>query len=137
MLRQILAEKVFEILELNYKGKYESPDYYPDDLRLFFMKMTTTGFQSVGHLISSVRNMADKPAETRGFLAWLKRTFRKIKNFLFRNSMVTFLTILVIVTLIYATTQIYSRWVYKKAYEQNVSYYGIEHIGDVYLGNEE
>lgn len=134
---KILAEKVFEILELNYKGKYESPDYYPDDLRLFYMKMTTTGFQSVGHLISSVRNMADKPAETRGFLPWLKRTFRKIKNFLFRNSMVTFLTILVIVTLIYATAQIYSRWVYKKAYEQNVSYYGIEHIGDVYLGNEE
>ena len=51
--------------------------------------------------------------------------------------MVTFLTILVIVTLIYAATQIYSRWIYRRAYEENISYYGIEHIGDVYLGNEE
>lgn len=134
---QLLAEKVFGILELNYKGKYDSTDHYPDDLRLFYLKMTTTGFTSIGHLISTVRNMADKPAETKGFIPWVKRTFRKIKNFLFRNSIVTFLTILVIVTLIYAASQIYSRWVYKKAYEQNVSYYGIEHIGDVYLGNEE
>ncbi len=134
---QILAEKVFGILELNYKGKYDSTENYPDDLRLFYLKMTTTGFSSIGHLISTVRNMADKPAETKGFIPWVKRTFRKIKNFLFRNSIVTFLTILVIVTLIYAASQIYSRWVYKKAFEQNVSYYGIEHIGDVYLGNEE
>ncbi len=134
---QILAEKIFGILELNYKGKYDSTENYPDDLRLFYLKMTTTGFSSIGHLISTVRNMADKPAETKGFIPWIKRTFRKIKNFLFRNSIVTFLTILVIVTLIYAASQIYSRWVYKKAFEQNVSYYGIEHIGDVYLGNEE
>ena len=134
---KILAEKVFGILELNYKGKYDSPDNYPDDLRLFYLKMTTTGFNSVGHLISTVRNMADKPAETKGFLPWIKRTFRKTKNFLFRNSIATFLTILVVVTLIYAAGQIYNRWVYKKAFEKNVSYYGIEHIGDVYLGNEE
>lgn len=133
----ILAEKVFGILELNYKGKYDSPENYPNDLRLFYLKMRTTGFQSIGHLISSVRNMADKPVETKGFLPWLRRTFRRIKNFLFRNSMVTFLTILVIVTLIYAVTQIYSRWIYRRAYEENISYYGIEHIGDVYLGNEE
>lgn len=134
---KILAEKVFGILELNYKGKYDSPDNYPDDLRLFYLKMTTTGFNSVGHLISTVRNMADKPAETKGFLPWIKRTFRKMKSFLFRNSIATFLTILVVVTLIYAAGQIYNRWVYKKAFEKNVSYYGIEHIGDVYLGNEE
>ena len=134
---ELLAEKVFSILELNYKGKYDSPDNYPDDLRLFYLKMTTTGFQSIGHLISSIRNMADKPAETKGVLPWIKKTYRKIKSFLFRNSIVTFLTILVIVTLIYAAGQIRNRWVYKKAYEQNVSYYGIENIGDVYLGNEE
>lgn len=134
---QLLAEKIFSILELNYKGKYDSPENYPDDLRLYYLKMTTTGFTSIGHLISTVRNMADQPAETKGFLPWIKRTFRKIRGFFFRNSIVTFLTILVTVTLIYAAGQIYSRWVYKRAYEQNVSYYGIEHIGDVYLGNEE
>lgn len=134
---KLLAEKVFAILELNYKGKYDSPENYPDDLRLFYLKMKTTGFQSIGHLISSIRNMADKPAETKGVVPWIKKTFRKIKSFLFRNSIAAFLTILVIVTLIYAAGQLRNRWLYKKAYEQNVSYYGIEHIGDVYLGNEE
>ncbi len=134
---EVLAQKVFGILEQNYKGKYDTPDNYPDDIRLFYLKMTTTGFPTIGHLISSIRGMADKPAETKGFLPWLKRTFRTIKNFLFRNSMATFLTILVLVTLIYAASQIYSRWIYRKAFNENISYYGIEHIGDVYLGNEE
>lgn len=134
---KLLAEKVFGILELNYRGKYESPENYPDDLRLFYLKMTTTGFSSIGHLISTVRNMADKPAETKGLIPWLKRTFRKIRNFLFHNSVVTFLTILVIVTILYAAGQMYQRWRIKRAYEQNVSYYGIEQIGDVYLGTEE
>lgn len=133
----VLAEKVFGILELNYKGKYDSPEHYPNDLRLFYLKMSTTGFSSIGHLISTVRNMDDKPTATKGFFPWLGRTLRGIKNFLFRNSIVTFLTILVLVTLIYGANQLYSRWIYRKAYEENVSYNGIEHIGDVYLGNEE
>ena len=134
---QLLAEKVFGILELNYKGKYDSPEHYPDDLRLFYLKMKTTGFQSIGHLISTVRSMADKPVETRGIFPWLRRKFFMVKNFLFRNSMATFLTILVLVTIIYAAGQVYSRFVYRKAYNENISYCGIEQIGDVYLGNEE
>ena len=135
--RKLLAEKVFDILELNYKGKYDSPQNYPDDLRLYYLKMITTGFLSIGHLISTVRSMADKPAETKGLIPWIEKNFRKIKSFLFRNSIAAFLTILVIVTLIYLAGQIYNRWNYQKAYERNVSYYGIENIGDVYLGNEE
>ena len=51
--------------------------------------------------------------------------------------MTAFLTILVMVTLIYAGNQIHTRWKIRKAYENNISYYGIEYIGDVYLGNEE
>lgn len=134
---QVLAQKVFSILELNYKGKYDSPENYPDDLRLFYLKMTTTGFQSIGHLISSVRSMADKPVETKGIVSGILRALRTIKNFLFHNSMTTFLAILVLVTVIYAATQLYQRYVYRKAFQENISYYGIERIGDVYLGNEE
>ena len=134
---KLMAEKVFEILALNYKGKYESPDSYPDDLRLFYLKMSTIGFTSIGHLIASIRIIPDELKETKGFMPWLKRNIRKVKTFLFQNSMVTFLTILVIVTLIYAASQIYSRRLFNKAYEKNISYYGIETIGDVYLGNEE
>lgn len=57
---QEVTQKVFGILELNYKGKYETPDSYPGDIRLFYMKMTTTGFPSLGHMISAVRNMPDQ-----------------------------------------------------------------------------
>ena len=48
-----------------------------------------------------------------------------------------FLTILVLVTLIYAGGQIRTRWKVRKAYESNVSYNGIEYIGNVYLGDGE
>ncbi|MDO4261630.1 MAG: hypothetical protein Q4C82_06090 [Eubacteriales bacterium] len=131
------AEKVFGILELNYKGKYESPDSYPGDLRLFYMRMTTTGFLSMGHMISAVRNMPDKLVETRGLLWWFRSRFRRVRGFLFRNSMTAFLTVVVLVTLIYAAFQIQSRWRVRRAYESNISYYGIEYIGNVYLGDEE
>ena len=132
-----LSEKIFEVLELNYKGKYETPNQYPDELRLFYLRMSNIGFISIGHLIASIRAIPDKLAETKGLIPWLKRNFAKVKSFLFRNSMATFLTILVIVTLIYAVGQIYNRWLINRAYERNISYYGIETIGDVYLGNEE
>ena len=132
-----VAETVFGILDLNYRGRYESPDQYPDDLRLFYLKMTTTGFTSMGHMISTVRGMADRPVEMRGILWWIGSRFRRVRNFLFRNSMTAFLTILVAVTLIYAGVQIHTRYKFRKAYESNISYNGIEFIGNVYLGNEE
>lgn len=134
---QKIAQAVFGILELNYKGRYDDPENYPDDLRLFYLKMRTTGFASIGHMISNIRAMSDKPVERRGILWWFGSRFRKVKNFLFRNSMTAFLTVLVVVTLIYAGGQIHTRWKIKKAYESNISYYGIEYIGNVYLGNEE
>lgn len=135
-LRKV-AETVFGILDLNYRGRYESPEQYPDDLRLFYLKMKTTGFASMGHMISALKNMSDHPVEMRGILWWIRNRFRRVRGFLFRNSMTAFLTILVLVTLIYAGTQIHTRYKIRKAYENNVSYYGIEFIGNVYLGSEE
>ena len=134
---QLVAKKVFGVLELNYKGRYETPDSYPGDLRLFYMKLNTTGFSSLGHMIAAVRSMPDKPVEMRGLLWWIRSRFRRIRGFLFRNSMSAFLTILVVVTLIYGSVQVWRRWTVKKAYESNVSYNGIEYIGNVYLGEEE
>jgi hypothetical protein len=132
-----VAKAAFGILELNYRGRYESPEAYPDPLRLFYLKMNTTGFQSLGYMIASIRNLPDKPVEMRGIIWWFRNAFRRIRHFLFRNSMTAFLTILVLVTLIYAGIQIRSRWIVRKAYENNVTYYGIEYIGGVYLGDEE
>ena len=134
---QLVAKKVFGVLELNYKGRYETPDSYPGDLRLFYMKLNTTGFSSLGHMIAAVRSMPDKPVEMRGLLWWIRSRFRRIRGFLFRNSMSAFLTILGVVTLIYGSVQVWRRWTVKKAYESNVSYNGIEYIGNVYLGEEE
>lgn len=132
-----VAQAAFGVLEQNYKGRLEGPDDYPGDLRLFYLKMVNGGFSSFGHMIALIRGMADKPIVMKGLGWWLTSRFHIVKNFLFRNSMTTFLTILVIVTLIYAGVQIRTRWVVHKAYENNVRYYGIEYIGSVYLGDEE
>ena len=132
-----VAEAAFSVLELNFKGNHDSPENYPSDLRLFYLKMTTGGLTSLGHMISLIRGMSDKPVVMKGIVWWIKSRFRRVKNFLFRNSMTTFLTILVVATVIYAGVQIHSRWKIRKAYENNVSYYGIEYIGNVYLGDEE
>lgn len=132
-----VARAAFAILEQNYKEKYQSPDMYPDDLRVFYLKIKSMGFRSFGQMISIIRNMSDKPIEMRGILWWFRNRFKLTRNFLFRNSMNTFLTILVVITLIYAGFQIGNRIRANRALENNVSYYGIEYIGDVYLGNEE
>lgn len=132
-----VAETAFSILELNFKGSHESPEGYPNDLRLFYLKMSNGGLTSLGHMISLIRGMSDKQIVTKGISWWIRNRFRCTKNFLFRNSMTTFLTVLVVATLIYAGVQIHSRWRMRKAYENNVSYYGIEYIGNVYLGDEE
>ena len=131
------ATQAFHILDINYRDRYQSPQAYPDDLRLFYLKLRNSGFSSFGQMIGMVRSMADKPIEMRGFLWWIQNHFRRTKNFLFRNSMNTFLTILVVVTLIYATYEVGMRIRASRAFEKNVSSYGIEYIGDIYLGDEE
>lgn len=70
-----VAERVFGILELNYKGKYESPDSYPGDVRLFYMKMNTTGFQSLGHMISTIRSMPDQAGGDAGPALVVQKSF--------------------------------------------------------------
>lgn len=132
-----VALEAFQILEQNYRGRYESPEGYPDPLRLFYLKMISTGFSSIGHMISMIRSMPDRLVEKKGIFWRLKNAFFRARNFLFRNSMTAFLTVLVTVTLIYAAVQIRSRIIVRRAYESNVNYYGIEYIGDIYLGNEE
>lgn len=132
-----LADRTFEVLELNYKDRYSSPEAYPDDLRLYYMKRKAGDFSSFGQILSAVRAMSDRQIEMRGFFWWIRSRFRMTRNFLFRNSMNTFLTILVIATLVYAGIEISARVRAKRAYENNISYYGLEYIGNVYLGDEE
>lgn len=134
---QRVAELTLKILEINYRNKYSNPQYYPNEVRLFYMKVTSKGFTSLGHIISTVRGMDDNPREEHGFFGWFRKRFRRIRGFLFRNGMTAFLTILVIATIIFAAVQITNRVRMRRAYNNNVSYSGIEYIGDVYLGTEE
>ena len=134
---QAAAKAAFGILELNYKDRYESPEGYPDDLRLYYLKLRSGGFTSFGQMLTSIRAMTDKQVEMRGILWWIRNKFRLTRNFLFRNSMNAFLTILVLVTLVYAGIEISARVRVKRAYENSISYYGLEYIGNVYLGDEE
>lgn len=132
---QQLGEKAFSVLELNYKEKYSSPDLYPNDLRLYYMKLKRNGFVSMGQIINTIRGMADSPMAMRGIVWWFRSRLRRTRGFLFRNSMNAFLTILVVVTLVYAGIEIEKRVRVSRAFEENVSYNGIEYIGDVYLGD--
>lgn len=132
-----VAQKAFEILEINYKDRYESKELYPDDLRIYYLKLKVNGFSSFGQMITTIRSMSDKPVEMRGIIWWFRNRFKLTKNFLFRNSINTFLTVLVIATLIYAGYELGRRFKAERAYAKNVDYYGIEYIGDIYLGDEE
>ncbi|MGN0342461.1 MAG: hypothetical protein ACI4DO_06690 [Roseburia sp.] len=131
----LLGEKAFSILEMNYKEKYHSPDIYPSDLRLYYMKLKHQGFHSLGQIINTIRGMSDSPMEMRGVVWWFRSRIRRTRGFLFRNAMHTFLTIMVLATIVYAGVQISKRVRANRVFEENVSYNGLEYIGDVYLGN--
>ncbi len=132
-----LGARVFAILEQNYKEKYSTPELYPDDLQVFYLRMKNVGFTSYGQMISVIRDMANKPIEMKGFLWWIRSRFLRMKGFLFKNSMNAFLTILILVTLIYGIYNVTIRLRAYRAYNNSMSYYGVEEIGGVYLGNEE
>lgn len=132
-----VSGRAFEILEINYKDRYSSDDLYPNDLRLYSLKMKHQSFTTFGEIIITIRGMSDSPIEMRGVVWWIKARISRTRNFLFRNSLTSFLTILVLVTVIYAGFEIGKRIRAAQAFENNVSYNGIENIGNVYLGSEE
>lgn len=134
---QEVAQKVFGILELNYKGKYETPGQlsgrypavlYEDDDHRF----SVSGTYDLG----GAEYAGQAGGDARTSLVVQSR-FQRVRGFLFRNAITAFLTILVAVTVIYAGVQIHGRWKVRKAYESNISYNGIEYIGNVYLGDTE
>ena len=133
-----LTQQVFSILELPWKDRFHGQiDHYPDELRLFWMKVQNHSFVSFGQIMNQLRSMPDRPIARQGFFWQIKKTFRRIKNTLFGNPARIMLTMLVTVTILYAGWQIYLRISTQRAYDRNVSYSAMEYVGDVYLGNEE
>lgn len=81
--------------------------------------------------------MPDKPVEMRGLLWWFKSRFQRVRRLFVPQCHDCIFNDLVAVTVIYAGVQIHGRWKVRKAYESNISYNGIEYIGNVYLGDTE
>jgi hypothetical protein len=132
-----VSEKAFEILEIKYKEKYRTRDMYPNDLLLYDMKMQHRGFSTFGQIIITIRTMADVPVEMRGLIWWVKNRIKGTRSFLFKNASTAFLTILIVITVVFTVSEINKRLSAERAFKNNVSYSGIEYIGSVYLGNEE
>lgn len=133
-----IAETVFGILERPWKEKLNGKiQNYPDELRLFWMKIQNHSFLSYGQIVSQIRKMPNRPIAKMG-VAWkIHKWFRAIHSVLFRNPARIVLTILVIATVAYASWQIGMRLKVRRAYSQNISYSALEYIGSVYLGDEE
>ena len=133
-----IAETVFGILERPWKEKLNGEiQNYPDELRLFWMKMQNHSFLSYGQIVAQLRAMPNKPIAKMGVVWKIRKWFRTIRSVLFRNPARILLTVLVIGTLVYASWQIYMRIRVRQAYDQNISYSALEYIGSVYLGDEE
>lgn len=133
-----IAETVFGILERPWKEKFHGEvGNYPDELRLFYMKIQNHSFLSYGQIVSQLRAMPAKPIAKQGAIWKLRRWFRGIYATLFKNPARIILTLLVVVTILYAAWQISMRIRVHRAYDQNVSYSALEYIGTVYLGDEE
>lgn len=133
-----IAEKVFGILELPWKEKLSGEiQNYPDELRLFRMKIQNHSFRSYGQIVSQLRGMPSKPIAKQGTVWRIRKLLRKIRSVLFRNPTRILITLLVIVTISYAAWQICMRLKVRQAYHQNISYSALEYIGTVYLGDEE
>lgn len=133
-----IAGVLFGILERPWKEKLNGEiQNYPDELRLFWMKVQNHSFLSFGQIVSQLRGMPNKPIAKMGTIWKIRKLFRNLRSVLFRNPARIALTLLVFVTIAYASWQIYMRIRISKAYEQNVSYSALEYIGTVYLGDEE
>ena len=133
-----IAEVLFGILERPWKEKLNGEiQSYPDEIRLFYMKMQNHSFLTYGQIVSQIRTMPNKPIAKMGTVWRVRKWIRTIRFVLFKNPTRIVLTLLVIFTIVFASWQIGMRVRVRRAYNQNISYSALEYIGSVYLGDEE
>lgn len=133
-----IAQTVFDILERPWKERFNGEiQSYPDELRLFWMKMQNHSFLTYGQIVSQLRAMPDKPIAKQGTVWRIRKWIRGVRSVLFKNPSRIVITLLVITTIVYASWQISMRIKVRRAYEQNISYSALEYVGTVYLGEEE
>lgn len=135
---EYVTRVLFGILERPWKEELEGNiQSYPDELRLLWMKLQNHSFHSYGQVMAQIRSMPDQLTARKGLLWRTKKGWNHLRSLLFQNTTRIMLTVLILVTLVYAGYQIGIRVKAKNAYHKNVSYSGLEYIGTVYLGNEE
>lgn len=131
------ARFCFEILSRDYQTRYDGylPSY-PGELQVFAKKAQLRSFTSFNTILTFIKTIPDNPEEP--LVGWRKRLYklRGIVNVIRSNSMTIFITLVVLVTIVYAVYQVTLRLSYRSVSEKNTTYIGLETIGEVYLGDE-
>lgn len=131
------ARLAFEVLSREYGVRYDGQvSRYPSELQVFYKKMQLKGFASFNGILTVVRLMPDAPAEPSVGLRKLWDRVLGAVCWIRRNAMLLFLVTIVVTTVIYTAYQIALRASYRSAALKNVTYIGLDTIGEVYLGDE-
>lgn len=134
----LVAEYAFDILAREYSMKYDRHvDNYPQELQAFFKKKQRNGFTSFNQILTFIKMIPDKPTEQHFGIRRLWDRICYFFSWVKQNSMALFVVVLVTVTVVFASVQIYLRLSVRRENKVNTSYAGLENIGEVYLGDED
>jgi len=133
-----VGQTVFELLSREFEAKYAGDlDSYPSELQILYKKTQNRDFRSFSGILTFVKALPDEPRELftgwRAFWEKCKDLWQWIKN----HSMTIFVVAIIAVTMGYLAYQIIARISASKAIEKNVTYAGMDNIGEVYLGDED
>ena len=127
---------IYDILSAEYRAKFEDDiTRYPNELRLLLKKINLNSFDSFSSILTFVKTLPTKPAIQAVGFKKLIRKFKTMTGFFRKHSLTVFLLLVVLVTIVFATIQIYMRVATNKAIEEKTNYVGIDYIGEVYLGD--
>ncbi|WP_367924464.1 hypothetical protein [uncultured Ruthenibacterium sp.] len=134
---QTAASLVFDVLGRPYAVSTGGQiPQYPRELVAFFKKVQLGGFSTIGAILAAVRALPDHPEQPHRGLRLVWDRILGIVASVRQHSMAIFLAVLVCITLGYAAWQISMRISAQSAARENVSYGGVQTIGEVSLADE-
>ncbi len=133
-----VASVTFNVLASDFEKKYgDHIPYYPNELQVFYKKIGTKGFGTLNRILAQIKMLPEELEDINGGINRRLRWLRTIIGFVKRNSLMLFLGVVVVITVIYTFYQITTRLNYARLTAENVSYAAMENIGEVYLGELE
>lgn len=125
----------FILLSWGYSERYDgNVDLYPNTLRLMQKKAMSGNFRSFSQVIAFIRDLPDAPQEQRRGITRIFDGIDAVRRALTGNATRTFMTIVVVATLVFLVYQLGIRWSARAQTDRNSVYVGMENIGEVYLG---